>query len=99
MADNEPKDFSASEMRFIAAFFANTKTKPEVDRDKVATDASLKDARCARGRLRRIMAKQVTTRAPRKKAGKKTEGGNEDECERVKSEVKGEDTSGAWGRA
>lgn len=57
MADNEVKGFSASEMRFITAFFTNMTSKPEVDWDKVAVDATLKDARCARDRFRQIMAK------------------------------------------
>ena len=57
MADNETKGFSAPEMRFITAFFTNIKTKPEVDWDQVAVDASLKDSRCARDRFRQIMAK------------------------------------------
>ena len=73
MADNETKGFSAPEMRFITAFFSNMQTKPEVDWDQVAVEASLKDSRCARDRFRQIMAKHGCQAAsPRK--GKKGDG-------------------------
>lgn len=77
MADNEPKGFSAPEMRFITAFFTNMTSKPDVDWDQVAVAASLKDARCARDRFRQIMAKHgchaTTTGASPRKAKKSTE--------------------------
>lgn len=56
MADNESK-FSASEMRYITAFFSNMTSTPDVDWDQVAVDAGLKGARCARDRFRQIMGK------------------------------------------
>lgn len=106
--ESDIKTFSGSEMRFMTAFFTNMKSKPEVDWDQVAIDATLKDARCARDRFRQILAKhncavsssatasprkkkaggeegeggtlsKVTKRAPRKKAVKKQEEGDGEE--------------------
>ncbi|SPO05748.1 uncharacterized protein DNG_08435 [Cephalotrichum gorgonifer] len=74
--ETELQGFSASEMRFIAAFFSNMQSKPDVDWDKVAIDAGLKGSRCARDRFRQILTKHKfnsasPTASPRqgKKAG------------------------------
>ena len=72
MADApQVKAFSASEMGYITAFFSNMETKPEVNWDKVAVDAGLKDGRCARDRFRQIMAKHNFQGGASPRKGKK----------------------------
>lgn len=79
----EGKTFTQSETRFMTAFFTNIKSKPDVDWDQVAIDASLKGARCARDRYRQILAKHnctgslSATTSPRKKqaGGEEGDGG------------------------
>jgi hypothetical protein len=48
---------SESESRLLKSVFENMAKQPEVDWDKVAICASLKDAKCARERFRQMRAK------------------------------------------
>lgn len=74
-----PAALNASELRFIKAVFDNMTQKPDADWDQVASDLSLKDAKCAKERFRQMSVRHGwrgdSASSPRKGGGgRKTAG-------------------------
>ncbi|KAI9903290.1 hypothetical protein N3K66_002642 [Trichothecium roseum] len=74
-----PAALNASELRFIKAVFDNMTQKPDADWDRVASDLSLKDAKCAKERFRQMSVRHGwrgdSASSPRKGGGGKGGGG------------------------
>lgn len=74
-----PAALNASELRFIKAVFDNMTQKPDADWDQVASDLSLKDAKCAKERFRQMSVRHGwrgdSASSPRKGGGGGGNGG------------------------